>query len=128
MPGSRPLPGGHLHPGDLGRLDKFRQDLAYLSSSWRGTYSAASGEHPCRLGAYEERSAGVVPQPEVDQRGITATRSLSDSAETAHSLLSWSVSRTTAAGMSITPYGRLEPRSNRIIRAPVHSDIRIKIP
>lgn len=58
---------------------------------------------------------------------ITATRSLSDSAKTAHSLLSWSVSRTTAAGMSITPYGRLEPRSNRIIMASVQSDIRIKI-
>ncbi|MEV0196090.1 hypothetical protein [Nonomuraea sp. NPDC050691] len=28
-----------LHPGDLGHLDKFRQDLAYLSSSWRATYS-----------------------------------------------------------------------------------------
>ncbi|MFG1617856.1 hypothetical protein ACGFI3_34295 [Nonomuraea wenchangensis] len=28
-----------LHPGDLGHLDKFRQDLAYLSPSWRGTYS-----------------------------------------------------------------------------------------
>jgi len=30
-----------LHPGDLGHLDKFRQDLPYLSPSWRGTYSAA---------------------------------------------------------------------------------------
>ncbi|MEO3875294.1 hypothetical protein ABGB18_41460 [Nonomuraea sp. B12E4] len=28
-----------LHPDDLGHLDKFRQDLAYLSPSWRGTYS-----------------------------------------------------------------------------------------
>ncbi|MEV4250257.1 hypothetical protein AB0J63_43490 [Streptosporangium canum] len=28
-----------LHPGDLGHLDKFRQDLPYLSPSWRGTYS-----------------------------------------------------------------------------------------
>ncbi|MGI5286689.1 hypothetical protein ACQEVF_25585 [Nonomuraea polychroma] len=26
---------------DLGHLDKFRQDLPYLSPSWRGTYSAA---------------------------------------------------------------------------------------
>ncbi|MER5426296.1 hypothetical protein [Streptosporangium roseum] len=26
-----------LRPGDLGHLDKFRQDLAYLSPSWRGT-------------------------------------------------------------------------------------------
>ncbi|WP_406311906.1 hypothetical protein OHA77_24860 [Streptosporangium sp. NBC_01639] len=93
-----------------------------------GDVLRCQGEHPCRLGAYGERSAGVVPQPEVDQRGITATRSLSDSAETAHSLPSWSVSRTTAAGMSITPYGRLEPRSNRIITASVQSDIRIKIP
>ncbi|WP_181871147.1 hypothetical protein [Sphaerisporangium album] len=30
-----------LHPGDLGHLDKFRQDLPYLSPSWRGTYSTA---------------------------------------------------------------------------------------
>lgn len=30
-----------LHPGDLGHLDKFRQDLHYLSPPWRGTYSAA---------------------------------------------------------------------------------------
>ncbi|MER6946485.1 hypothetical protein ABT294_20865 [Nonomuraea sp. NPDC000554] len=30
-----------LHPGDLGHLDKFRQDLPYLSSSWRGTYSTS---------------------------------------------------------------------------------------
>ncbi|MEU4230075.1 hypothetical protein AB0F17_37780 [Nonomuraea sp. NPDC026600] len=30
-----------LHPGDLGHLDKFRQDLPYLSPSWRGTYAAA---------------------------------------------------------------------------------------
>ncbi|MFF4194440.1 hypothetical protein [Nonomuraea sp. NPDC001831] len=27
-----------LHPGDLGHLDKFRQDLAYLSPAWIGTY------------------------------------------------------------------------------------------
>ncbi|GAA4534710.1 MULTISPECIES: hypothetical protein [Nonomuraea] len=30
-----------LHPGDLGHPDKFRQDLPYLSPSWRGTYSTA---------------------------------------------------------------------------------------
>ncbi len=28
-----------LHLADLGHLDKFRQALAYLSPSWRGTYS-----------------------------------------------------------------------------------------
>ncbi|WP_214326002.1 hypothetical protein [Nonomuraea sediminis] len=30
-----------VHPGDLGHLDKFRQDLPYLSPAWRGTYSTA---------------------------------------------------------------------------------------
>ncbi|MFI7636775.1 hypothetical protein [Nonomuraea sp. NPDC049400] len=43
-PGAGRRPGGRiitLHPGDLGHLDKFRQDLLYLSPSWRGPYSAA---------------------------------------------------------------------------------------
>ncbi|MFI0424061.1 hypothetical protein [Spongiactinospora sp. 9N601] len=29
-----------LHPGDLGHLDKFRQDLPYLTPAWAGTYRA----------------------------------------------------------------------------------------
>ncbi|GAA0940873.1 hypothetical protein [Nonomuraea longicatena] len=29
-----------LHPGDLGHLDKFRQDLAYLSPAWIATYKS----------------------------------------------------------------------------------------
>ncbi|RSN08361.1 hypothetical protein DMB42_20160 [Nonomuraea sp. WAC 01424] len=33
-----------LHPADLGHLDKFRQDLPYLSPTWKRTYGSARAQ------------------------------------------------------------------------------------